>query len=265
MSRDFDGVDDVISVGAPTILNNVNTTTWCAWIFPDTLGEGSLGRVFNKADASLIGKALFVRATAQLHFFCTRATTNCDARTTNNAIILGAWNFVAATYSEAAGGAIFVGAPGASVVESTLGTDTVGSGASSDDSGQAMLMGNVAAGTRTFDGRIANAKWFNSILTINQLSTLMRGGHCGVQPIGDWRLFGDASPEPDWSGNNNPGTVTGALAANGPPTSSPFKGRKGWRGAFTAAGGAATWGQLLGMRNNRLVLAGVLFILLKIF
>jgi hypothetical protein len=93
----------------------------------------------------------------------------------------------------------------------------VGSGTVSTE-----VSGNFEVGSSIgdffFDGRIAEVKVYNVALSADDLNMVMRG--YVVRPdklIADWRLFGTTTDEPDWSGINHHGTVTGTTRIDHPP------------------------------------------------
>lgn len=225
MALDFDGVDDSVNVGSGAHLDDLANFTWCAWIRPDSLGEGGVGRVFDK-----FGKLLYLFATDTFGAFIDRAT-DTDILAPNNTLTMGAWNFVAITF-DGTTTKLFHGAPGAAVLDVSPADN--GSGAPVSEATSSLIIGNEPGGGATFDGRIADARVFDVALAAAELTSLMYGRPVrGANLKGWWPLDG-ASPEPDWSGNGANGTVTGAVVADGPPIPAPFAGDD-WGQVWAAA------------------------------
>lgn len=236
MSRNFDGVDDLIDCGSGAHLDDLANWTWCAWIYPETQGEGTIGRIMNKAPKNFrIGGSTNLNATSS------RAGTTMNLISAANSLTLNAWQFVAWTY-DGTNGRLLRGVPGGVVSEMAYDAGSAqGSGAFDTDAAGVLVLGNDITGAATFDGPIANARVFNAALSANELTALMYGRPVrGASLRGWWPLIG-ASPEPDWSGNVANGTVTGALVDRNPPIPAPFSGIDGimaWAGGGGGGGSA---------------------------
>lgn len=221
MSRNFDGVDDLIDCGSGAHLDDLANWTWCAWIYPDSQGEGTLGNIMHK------GKFLRIVGSTNLNGFSERGTTSMDLRSAANSLTLNAWQFVAWTY-DGATGRLLRGVPGGVVAEMAYDVSSAqGSGPIFGDAADSLIIGNRPDLSQTFDGRIAHARIFAAALSANELTALMYGRPVrGASLRGWWPLIG-AATEPDWSGNAANGTVTGALVDNPPPVPAPFAGDDG--------------------------------------
>lgn len=217
MARDFDGIDDSVSVGSPAHLDDLASFTWCAWIRPTSTGEGGVGRVFDKFE-----KILYVVATNTFGAYINRATAATDIAAANNTLTLNAWNFVAMTF-DGTTTKLYRGVPGASVTDVSPAEN--GSGAPVSENTRSLVIGNDSTAAATFAGRIEHARVFNAALSLNEITAAMynrpvRSGNL----VGYWPLVTGASPEPDWSGNAANGTVTGATVADGAPVPPPWLG-----------------------------------------
>src|SRR3990170_5119166 len=96
MARSFDGVDDIVNCGSATSIDDVNTFTWCAWIYPTSMGESSYGRIADKGNPKVFimdGVNTTNGMTAQV----LRVTTNAYAVASANTIVLNTWQFVGVT------------------------------------------------------------------------------------------------------------------------------------------------------------------------
>jgi hypothetical protein len=83
-----------------------------------------------------------------------------------------------------------------------------------------------ANGTPTFKGSIAEVGYWNTLLNQNEIAALQSG----VSPnkirrgslVGYFPLYGAGSPEPDYSGNKNNGTLTGTTTVPHCPCQFPL-------------------------------------------
>lgn len=222
-------------------MDNVNTFSYTAWIFPRTLGEASLGSILTKGSSSSAARKQVQLVATSTFQGRVGGTTVATAVAANNTITLNAWQFVAMTHSTADGLIkLYQALAGGALAEVSYASQVAGAGVS-DDSALSAFIGNASGANITFDGLIADFRWFNAQLTLEELQMAMRG--VIVRPsaiVGNWGLFGIQSPEPDCSGNNNHGTLTGTTQADHPPGISAIwlapNPRRAQR-VFAAAGG----------------------------
>ena len=102
----------------------------------------------------------------------------------------------------------------------------------------ALEIGRSSVGAGEFTGStIAEVALWNRAISAAEAAAIYYRGPLAV-PSGlvFWQRLGMGSPEPDWSGNVNNGTLTGTTVADHPPVGPAFGFDFGWRGAFTAAG-----------------------------
>jgi len=154
-----------------------------------------------------------------------RVTTNRDRVSNNNMLTQNAWNFVALTVASsllASDIHLYVATPTGALAEVTYASGNNGVGAYQDDAADSFLIGNNPGGTEAYPGTIAEVGLWNVVLSTDQMAAIRRNSMPYFSPRGRWPLWGIATPEIDLSGNLNSGTVTGASAANGPPTGKPF-------------------------------------------
>lgn len=219
MARNFDGVDDVLNALSPAILDNVNTFTYTAWVYPRTMGENSFGRVCNKA-VTTNGKRFFMNDFDITNGFAAvveRDTTDMTVISNADFIVLNTWQLVILTYNETDGGKLFRGTPAAAVAEVTYFQNTIGGGATTSDAAGEFMIGNRPDGTRTFDGLLADMRVYNVNVSLPELDAI-RFGHIPQFDalVGWWPLCGRQSPEPDRTQYENAAAVTGALEAEHP-------------------------------------------------
>lgn len=179
----FDGADDVINAGSPSILDNHTEITVSAWINPTTYGENNYGRIVDKGTdpTSSSGWSLFTCNDGGT--MCTNAAAffiNFGAgptgwwSTADNSVATGQWTHLAVTYNRSSPSndpIIYVnGRP------STLTERNTPSGTASSDAAANLLISNRNAGDRTFNGTIDDVRIFNYILTPAQIRTEMNNG-----------------------------------------------------------------------------------------
>lgn len=98
------------------------------------------------------------------------------------------------------------------------------------------------------NGRVAEAAIWNTNLSDAQVAALAAGGLPytvqGANLAGYWHLFGNSSPEPDYTANNNALTVTGATQVDHPT------GLYGWK-LSCVQGSHTLTGQAVALRADR--------------
>lgn len=229
MSLLFGGAaSDRVNVGSGTVLDNVNQGTLIALAYPTGSGNG---RFYQKG---VTGQGpLFFSYGASLEIARNRATTASDALSlvsNFSAHALNQWNWYAGVWNT--GGAngdqkLYVGTLTTPFAEpSAYGTQTVGSGAEGDNSAVDAIIGNNSNAALAFPGRIACVIHYNVALTLGQLRAVQFGDAVLPGRVGYWELgWNGTGTQPDYSGNGNAGTVTGATVAVHAPVRNPFGGR----------------------------------------
>lgn len=221
MSVDFATAGQLYNLGSASTIDNLFNTpggTLMAWIAPDTSGGGSLGRIFDKTtflfncDNSL--------TTDSFSFEHARAGTIGRWRMPTSQASYGNWQHVCVTYdgsSTANDPVFYFNGATVTVTETSTPTSTI-----SADGANTLYLGNRAAADRTFDGDIEDARFYNRILSANEVATIYASkGHDGIVSglRGRWLLPGEGgigatalSTCPDYSGNANTGALTGTPA-----------------------------------------------------
>lgn len=254
MAREFSGTSQVVFVqGAQGQLNDLTEFTWCAWVYKDTTSSDH--RVMAKhSGVTGQGKNLYVDSLIVangMRASINRATTNASAVSSSNTVPLGQWRFVVLTYESTDGPRLYVGSKTSSVAEVSYSSRGAGSGAETSDSGVELCLGaRNNSGGSGLDGRLADARVYSRRLTVQEMESVKIGGHArGLR--GWWPLWGTQTTEPDWSGNNNHATVTGATKVDHPPGVSALWVRPESRVqvAHTVGGPVTTTKQIAGKAN----------------
>ena len=169
---DFDGSDDRIDIANASAIDlNVGLAqgfTFGGWIFPDTDGEGDAGRIFDKGTNTYCKLGSESGGLATVSCRVDLATDAEFSATTK--VTIGAWNHVAFSWTNDADdeATIWVnGIPNASsaTFDGDPAADTT-----------ALTIGNVAAGSATFDGKIDDFRVYNYEATAQQIKTIMGEG-----------------------------------------------------------------------------------------
>lgn len=158
-ARSFNGSTSYIDYGSSAPVDNVFATggTAEAWIFPNTFGQSSRGRMFEKGDATVTtttaGWTLSVdnyNVSSSVLFGHQASTSAGFWNSQAGVIALGAWTHVAVAYDQSSGAnvpAFYVN--GAPVSYSTLFTMQ---GTPTSDDAYDLTVGTRLADDRTFDG-----------------------------------------------------------------------------------------------------------------
>jgi hypothetical protein len=212
MARFFDGATGLITTGLTT---HSTLRSWGMWVRRDGDTEAGFGRMWDKgASEASVGELLQDRTTQAVTRFQRRfSTTDGFWHFTRTSV--GAWTYILVTYD--AGSAsndpvIYVDGSSVSV---TVFQAPVGSVVTN---AEPYRVGNTSTDTRTWNGALAEFVIYDRILTADQGVILYVAGPRALPfaSSGYWSLFGDQSPEPDWSGNNNHATVAGTSRVDHP-------------------------------------------------
>ena len=191
-----------------------------AWINADSAAEGL--RIIETAKSSGAEERGFIVQTGfKLEAFQEFTTTWSDSLSTET-LTVGVWYCVVATYTSSDKKMrMYYGSLSAPMVEMSYTTQTAGVGTIVETSVRVMVGSTTNGETnRDFDGRIEHAFCDNRIWTLDEMEAFRQG----QRPINTgsmifyWPLDSPtAAQAEDLSGNGYHGTVTGALAAEGPP------------------------------------------------
>lgn len=204
----FDGTDDIVDGGSATIIDDLGPVTFEAWFYANSLGEGGLGRIFEKQSSTTAnGYRLQMNTGNSLIFAVDYGTTDIERRTNTSAFALSTWNHVVVTWDGSATAAnvrIYING-----TEATYASTVDGVGGRNLDNAQNFRIGNTSDGSRTFDGKIDNVVIYNYIRNRPQISYDYNRG----APVAWWKMDEcQGGTLNDSSGNNLSGTITiGAL------------------------------------------------------
>ena len=179
MSIDFNSGDDAgINCGDVSSNQDIDPLTVTAWIYPTGWGELNFGRVACKELLTPSGWNLFVdnsgdpNGVESISAIRWRATTDTIIRAADYSISLNEWQHVAVTFS--ATPALFVNGPEVGSYKAYQ----AGAGAVSTDVTADLLIGNRPGLDRDFDGRIEDVRFYNAILTDDEIQAIYMGrGH----------------------------------------------------------------------------------------
>lgn len=236
MSLVFGGAaSDRASIAAATSINTLPARTILMWVYVTTLT--SARTIWSKDVANTF---ILSGTGGDVRLQLDQATTDTNYITSNAPLALNTWTCLAYTYDQAATPRIhiYAGTLSALMAEATYGTATDGSGNAADDSAGAWLWGNRSAFDRALQGRIAVGMAWNRVLALGELKAQQFRPHVTSGCV-IFNIFGfnGTGTQPDWSGNLNAGTVTGATVGPHAPLRPAFGFSGGWLGNFTASGG----------------------------
>ncbi|CAN5322876.1 hypothetical protein BH10PAT1_BH10PAT1_1780 [soil metagenome] len=202
----FDGADDVVDAGSGSNLDDLSSMTLEAWIYPRSLGGGSLSRIMEKAaTVTTLGWRWQLNSSNSIIFAQDYAGTDLSRTSANNVFSLNTWSHVVVTWTgSSTATTIHIYVNG---VETGYGTTTNGTSTRVSDAAQTLKIGNTTDGTRGFNGLIDDAKVFNYVRTPAQIAYDYNRG----TPIAWWQFDEcQGSTMHDASGNGFNGTWHGS-------------------------------------------------------
>lgn len=174
-AMNFDGTDDVVDGGSANIIDDLGPVTYEAWFNANSLGEGGLGRIFEKQSSTTAnGYRLQLNSSNSIIFAVDYSGTDIERKTVNSAFSFSTWNHIVVTWdgtSNASNIKMYLNG-----TEVSYATAINGTGSRNSDNLQNFRIGNTSDGSRTFDGKIDNVKIYNSILSASQVSSLYAKG-----------------------------------------------------------------------------------------
>ncbi len=226
----FDSSNDYVDAGSAASLDNLGPMTVTAWYYARGEGENARGGLFNKGDGDGVGvdgpELEFgslgfdgVDRTNAFAFGVGFSSTALHKIASNNTVTLNRWQFIVLTWdgtSSASGVHIYIDG-----VEVSYQLSQNGSGSRLDDSSTNLLIGigNFGAQSNTWDGSIDEMRFYNRVLSPDEVSRLYKiqkprvsGGLTANSLVAYWPFEeGTGTRAEDVSFNNSKGTLT-----NGP-------------------------------------------------
>jgi hypothetical protein len=227
-----------VDCGSGASIDNINVGTWMAWVYPTSSvncrlmqkGLGPAGHIFYTT--TTVFEMTIARGTQSL--LANASLANCAAYGTNKHVCMAA---VFDTGGAAGDQKIYMGDLATPLAEpSAYTTQRIGSGAVGDDSGVNLIIGNISSATLSYPGDVSWIAAWNRRLSHEELIAQQWHPHVTSGCVGFWVLgYNGTGTQPDWSGNGNNGSVTGATVAAHVPLRSLYGGFAGWRGVNRAA------------------------------
>lgn len=226
-STDFDGVSSRITFGPGSPIDDLPNGDYSAmaWIYLDGYGEGSFGRIMQKAGTN--NWVWFVdnnnssspwdTRTACLSFQISQGGGHEQRHQTDtNSILTSTWYHVAFTWDNTA--VSFQYYINGTAANTNTVTNTGGAFSTFSDSSGALVVGNDSGSTRTFDGQICNVKLYDKKLSADEINEIYRNtDSVPANNIGYYPLRYMGSAEPDYTNNYTGTRLSTASSTNAPP------------------------------------------------
>lgn len=245
MSLTFTGGNtDNLSIGANAALQGLTSVTFALWAKPSALAGARylFGSRYEAGGVSATGCQM--NNTSGHIRMSMIGGVNHNYVANNLGLTVGVWSFVAGVMVFGTSGNIYIGSLTSLAVETTYSTQQNGSVRGAETGGN-FLIGNrnasSAVGTiNSFAGDVAWFQFYNRALTLGEVQSLQFSPRLVLSGCVDFHIPGivaAASSQPDWSGNGNAGTVTGATEIANAPISLLFPARTGQPYVVAAAPG----------------------------
>lgn len=213
-SRDFDGVDDVVTFSDANAMDTTSKLTISSWVYADNwTGEGANGisSIMKKGENYILRKdtiAAFGGTKLKLYWW---DGTNTDCLLTD-VPATGAWLHIAATVSGNVIANFYING-----VSQTTTTD-LNNSAGSRDLTDSLEVGNGGSTTESFNGRISYSHILTTVEGEVMINEMMWKPEMATGSLGFLGpMWGDAT-EIDLSATDNSGTVSGSTtSSDGPP------------------------------------------------
>jgi hypothetical protein len=214
---------DRVHVAASSSVNDLSAWTWVLWVYITTLTN--FRHFFGKGSGVAGGYRCYEPGGGnndQVRLDLARATTDLGVATDNADLTTNKWWCIAVTFDAGASAGelvhIYRGDLTAALTECTYGTYGEGAGAVQSDAGEDIDIANNEAFGSALQGRVAIAALFNRALSQQELVAWQFRPRVLGGCVGFWQLgWNGTGTQPDWSGNGNSGTVTGATVADHVP------------------------------------------------
>lgn len=233
MALSFPNATDRVECGSNAVLDNLTKGTYAAWIYPNGITSDS--RIVQKGLAASGIRNMGIDGASgagKLYVYAYRPTIVLMISSTG-LVTDTTWQFVAGTFDSTLTDNdqhLYRGTLTSAVTEAaTYSARTVGSGALGDNSATNQSIGNRApAGAYPFLGVIAWVGIWNRQLSLGELQAQQFRPHVTSGCVLFMHLgYAGTGTQPDWSGNGNNGTVTGATVSAHVPLR-PVFGANAW-------------------------------------
>ena len=176
---EMNGGTDLIDVGSPTAVDDLQALTITTWVNLDGMGGSGLGRIADKGSAGA-GWWQFYMGGNDLSFQVDHATTDLNVNTNGDKLtaLVGSWHHIAVTWdgsSTATNVSIYIDGQ----LHANSGPVN-GVGARVSDAANNLIIGNRAAGDRGVDGTLDEFKLYNQVLTADQIKLDMNKSQAQV-------------------------------------------------------------------------------------
>jgi hypothetical protein len=155
-----------INFGDVSIFNLTANISISAWIYPNSFGGGSSGRIYDKYKSTFpqSGYAFFIDNNVGVNSiaYSTGYAISSSTARINNQVTLNSWQHFAITHS---GSTVTIYKNG-----EVIGTSTITAPTSA--SGTVATIGNNSAGTNNFDGKISMCSVYNQVLTDSEIKKI---------------------------------------------------------------------------------------------
>lgn len=224
MALSFTAVTHVVDIGSGASLDNLTAWTVLAWVYPVSLSQDLPLTFKGDAASGSTYRSCILLSTGALYLDLHRATTDLTASSAASVYAANAWQFFGFAANSAGAATdqkIFYGTLSAAVAEvGSYASQSVGSGAVVADAAYNQGIGNGIP-AQAFWGSSMRIAWvgqWNRVLTLGEIQAQQFRPHVTAGCVGFYHLgFAGTGTQPDWSGNGNAGTVTGAAVADHVP------------------------------------------------
>ncbi|MEM6810912.1 MAG: LamG domain-containing protein [Pseudomonadota bacterium] len=209
----FDGSNDYVDVGSPSVLDNIRSDyTICAWINPASFGQGNLGRIVSKHDSGdEEGIELFIAGgNDNIRIFHDNDSGGTQGSSNNDVIVLNVWQHICVAHFDDIN-SVTIYHNGSDVTDDNNIQDIV-----SHDSTNLNIGNKSDTSNREFDGSIDDVRIYGRALSASEILELYElRGTLGTGLVGYWRLDETSGTTAiDSSGNNNNGTMENGMNAS---------------------------------------------------
>lgn len=212
---------DRVSIAAATTLNTLQQVTTLTWMYPTGFGNNQ-HFITKRTDVNAGWGVRIDDASGNVFVNKPTAGAGSNALSTGGPLTVNAWNYVATTGSNDISTDnchIYVGNLTTLAAEVSYASKVDRAAATAfDDSAWPLYLGNRNNASASFAGRLGIQAIFNRVLTLSEIQRWQFAPRMMPGCVGFW-LLGDngTGTQPDYSGNGNAGTVTGATQSDNPP------------------------------------------------